>query len=100
MKILTDVVPRLEQVESWTEDELIAVLHEAARDLGIVQKSFMAVLRHTLSGMKVCGSVPRSDQTLIVLTDWTRGGGNHGCSWKRAERGSFTESRDRILNTM
>ena len=60
VRILTDVVPRLELVESWTEDELVTVLHETAHDLGIVQKTFMMVLRHALSGMKVCGNVTRS----------------------------------------
>jgi len=52
VKILTDVVPRLEQVESWTEDELVTVLHGAAHELGVAQKTFMTVLRHVLSGMK------------------------------------------------
>lgn len=59
VKILTDVVPRLELVESWTEDELTTILHEASHDLGVAQKTFMTVLRHALSGMKVCGTVPR-----------------------------------------
>jgi hypothetical protein len=58
VRILTDVVPRLELVESWTEDELVDVLREASHDLGIVQKTFMTVLRHALSGMKVRGTVP------------------------------------------
>ncbi|KAF9647742.1 glutamyl-tRNA synthetase [Thelephora ganbajun] len=52
VKILTNVVPRLELVESWTEDELATVLHDAAHDLGVGQKIFMTVLRHALSGMK------------------------------------------------
>ena len=60
VKILTDIVPRLELLESWTEDELLTVLHEAADDLGVVQKTFMTVLRHAVSGMKVCGTIPRS----------------------------------------
>ena len=60
VKMLIDVVSRLELVESWTEDELVTVLHEAAHDLGVVRKTFMTVLRHALSGMKVCGVVPRS----------------------------------------
>ena len=59
VKILTDIVPRLELLESWTEDELLTVLHEAADDLGVVQKTFMTVLRHAVSGMKVCGTIPR-----------------------------------------
>jgi len=59
-RILTDVVPRLELLESWTEDELITVLHEAADDLGVIQKAFMTVLRHAVSGMKVCGTVPQN----------------------------------------
>ena len=50
---MTDVVPRLELVEPWTEDELVTVLHESAHDLGVAQKTFMTVLRHALSGMKV-----------------------------------------------
>ena len=54
---MTDVVPRLELVEPWTEDELVTVLHESAHDLGIAQKTFMTVLRHALSGMKVCETV-------------------------------------------
>jgi len=58
VRILTDVVPRLELLEAWTEDELVTVLHEAADDLGVVQKTFMTVLRHAVSGMKVCGTVP------------------------------------------
>jgi len=58
VRILTDVVPRLELLESWTEDELVTILHEAADDLGVVQKTFMTVLRHAVSGMKVCGAVP------------------------------------------
>ena len=29
---LTDIVPRPELVESWTEDELLAALHEATLD--------------------------------------------------------------------
>lgn len=53
VKILTNVVPRLEQVEHWAEDGLITTLNEAARDLGVSQKTFMTVLRHALSGMKV-----------------------------------------------
>ena len=53
VKILADVVPRLELVEPWTDDELIVVLHDAARDLGIPQRVFMTVLRHALSGTKV-----------------------------------------------
>ena len=32
------LVPRPELVESWTEDELLAALHEATLDLGAVQK--------------------------------------------------------------
>jgi hypothetical protein len=60
VKILTNVVPRLELVELWTEDELVTVLHEAAHDLGFSQKSLMTVLRHALSGMKVCGATSRS----------------------------------------
>ena len=60
MKILTDVVPRLELVETWTEDELITLLHEASHELGVVPKTFMTVLRHALSGMKVCETVSRS----------------------------------------
>jgi hypothetical protein len=43
----------LELVESWTEDELTTVIHEAAGGLGLAQKPFMIVLRHALSGMKV-----------------------------------------------
>ena len=57
VKILTSVVPRLELVESWTEDELVTVLHDVSHDLGVVQKTFMTVLRHALSGMKVRGTV-------------------------------------------
>ena len=53
VRILTDVVPRLELVESWIEDDLLAVPHEVALNLGVVQKMFMTVLRHALSGMKV-----------------------------------------------
>ena len=64
VKILTDIVPRLELLESWTEDELLTVLHEAADDLGVVQKTFMTVLRHAVSGMKVCGTIPRSVEYL------------------------------------
>ena len=60
VKILTNVVPRLELMESWTEDDLTVVLHEAAQELGISQKTFMTVLRHALSGMKVCGTGARS----------------------------------------
>ena len=67
VRILTDVVPRLEPVESWTEDELVTILNEAAHDLGVVQKTFMTVLRHALSGMKVCGTVPRSTQDTYCL---------------------------------
>ena len=59
VKILTDVVPRPELVEFRTEDELVTVLREAAHDVGVVQKTIMTVLRHTLSGMKVCRVVPR-----------------------------------------
>jgi len=58
VKILTDVVPRLELVDPWTEDELTTLLHEASHELGIVPKTFMTVLRHALSGMKVCGPTP------------------------------------------
>ena len=57
VRILTDVVPRLELVEPWMEDELVED-HDAAHDLGVAQKTFMTVLRHALSGMKVCGTVP------------------------------------------
>lgn len=53
VKILTDVVPRLELVGSWTEDELAADLREALQDLGVSQKYFMTILRHALSGMNV-----------------------------------------------
>lgn len=53
VKILADVVPRLEVVESWTDDDLTVVLHDAVRDLGVSQRVFMTVLRHALSGMKV-----------------------------------------------
>lgn len=60
VKILTGVVPRLELVESWTEDELVTVLHEATHDLEVAQKAFMTVLRYALSGTKVCRAVPRS----------------------------------------
>ena len=52
-------MPQLELVESWAEDELTAILHEAISDLGVSQKSFMTVLRHALSGMKVCSAVSR-----------------------------------------
>ena len=62
VKILTDVVPKLELVESWTEDELITVLHEASRDLDVAPKAFMTVLRHALSGMRVCGTTYRSSR--------------------------------------
>ena len=54
MKILTDVVPRLELVKTWTDDELTTLLHDASHELGVVPKTFMTVLRHALSGMKVC----------------------------------------------
>ena len=60
VKILTNVVPRLELVDPWTEDELATVLHEAVHDLGVAQKTFMTVLRHALSGMKVCETAPAS----------------------------------------
>lgn len=98
VRILTDVVPRLELVESWTEDELLVVLHEAAHDLGIVQRTFMTVLRHALSGMKVWGTTLRTCGALTVLTGWTWGGGDDGCSRKRTEHCSPEESRDCILN--
>ena len=62
VRILTGVVPRLELVESWEEDELAAVLHEASHDLGVAQKTFMTVLRHALSGMKVRGAIFRNTQ--------------------------------------
>lgn len=52
VKILADVVPRLDPVEHWTDDELAVVLHDAVRDLGVPQRVFMTVLRHALSGMK------------------------------------------------
>ena len=39
----------------------MTVLNEAAHDLGVVQKTFMTVLRYVLSGM-VCGAVLRSTQ--------------------------------------
>lgn len=101
VKVLTNVVPRLELIESWTEDELTAVLHEASNDVGVVQKTFMTVLRHALSGMKVCRIMSRSSPgPLITLIDWTRGSGNHGCSRKRAECGPSAGSRDCILTTM
>ena len=67
VRILTDVVPRLEPMESWTEDELVTILNEAAHDLGVVQKTFMTVLRHALSGMKVCRTVPWSTQDTYCL---------------------------------
>ena len=54
MEILTTVVPRLEAMKSWTEDDLVADLHEVIHDLGVSQKTFMTILRHALSGMKVC----------------------------------------------
>ena len=50
---MTNVVARLELLESWTEDGLVTVLEEAIQDVGVVQKTFMTVLRHALSGMKV-----------------------------------------------
>ena len=53
VKVLADVVPRLEPVEPWTDDELTAILHDAVSDLGVSQRMFMTVLRHALSGMKV-----------------------------------------------
>jgi len=49
---------RLELLGSWTEGEPISVLHEAAHDLGVIQKTFMAILRHALNGMKVCETAP------------------------------------------
>ena len=69
MRILSDVIPKPEQVESWMKDELITVPHEAVYDLGIVQKTLMMVLRHALSGMKVRGTVPRSKQNAYRPVD-------------------------------
>ena len=54
VKMLTNVAPRWEAVVSWTEDELATVLREASHDLGVSQKTFMTVLRHEVSGIKVC----------------------------------------------
>ena len=88
-------------MESWAEDELATVLHEASHDLGVSQKTFMTVLRHALTGMKVCGIKSRNpSQIVIVLADWAGGSRNPGCSWKRAERGPSAGSRDRILTMM
>jgi len=98
VRILTDVVPRLELLESWTEDELVTVLHEAADDLGVVQKAFMTVLRHAVSGMKVWEPFIEACRILTTLADRTWGSGDHGYPWKRADCGSFTKPRDRILN--
>ena len=58
VKILIIVVPRLELVESWTEDELVTDLHDASHDLDVVQKTFMAVSRYTLNCTKVRGTMP------------------------------------------
>lgn len=98
VKILTNVVPQLELVETWTEDELTTVLHEAVDDAGVSQKTFMTVLRHALSGTKVWLTVLEKRLKLIVRKDWTRGGGNHGYSWESAEHSSPAESRNRVLS--
>jgi len=78
---------RLELSEPWMENGLITVLHEATHDLGVIQETFMTVLRHALNGMKVC-------RTPTALTDWTWGGGDHGCPSERADRGSSAEPSD------
>jgi len=39
-------------IESWTENELVATLHGATRDLGVAQKPFMMIPMHSLSSMK------------------------------------------------
>ena len=83
-------------VETWTEDELVTVLHEACHDLDVFQKTFMTVPRYGLGGIKVCETASCRSLDAHPPDRLDQGNGNHGCSWG-VERGPSMESRDWIL---
>lgn len=55
--VFSSVISRLEDSPTWEEAEISKALHEEMDSLKIKPKTFMTLLRHALSGMKVCSSL-------------------------------------------